>query len=110
MICFGITHHFYSFLFFRSQDLPSNHLGCTFGCPDVDLIELPRLKLAFNLRPDHEGVLRLYSVDHVDLYISNERNNGTQAMLAGIPHSLLLTNIKGESQVRSLFSRVVLYA
>ncbi len=65
----------------------------------MDFVELPRLKLAFNLRPDHEGVLRLYSVDHVDLYITNERNSSTAAMLAGIPHSLLLSNVRGETQV-----------
>jgi hypothetical protein len=51
------------------------------------------------MRADHEGVMRLYSVDHVDLYITNERNALTSKMLAGIPHSLLLSNIRGETQV-----------
>ena len=36
-----------------------------YGCPSIDVIELPRLKLAFNPRRDHENVLRLYSVDHM---------------------------------------------
>ncbi len=62
-------------------------------------MELPRLKLAFTARLDHEGVLRLYSVDHVDLYISNETNPLTAKMLSGIPHSLLLSNVRGETQV-----------
>ena len=73
--------------------------GLAFGCPDLDLIELPRLKLSFTARKDHAGELQLYSVDHVDLYISNEANHLTSKMLAGIPHSLLLTNVRGETQV-----------
>ena len=63
-------------------------------------MELPRLKLAFAAREDHNGVLRMYSVDHVDLYITNEVNPQTVKMLAGIPHSLLLSNVRGETQVR----------
>jgi hypothetical protein len=64
-------------------------------------VELPRLKLAFTARADHKGDVRLYSIDHVDLFISNERNASTVKLLAGIPHSLLLTNIRGEVQVRA---------
>ena len=70
-----------------------------FACPPIDLVELPRLKLAFTARTDHEGVSRLYSVDHVDLFVSNERNSMTSHMLAGIPHSLLLSNVRGETKV-----------
>ena len=73
--------------------------GLEYGCPPVDLVELPRLKLAFTARPDHAGVLRLYSVDHVDLFISNDHSTMTAKMLAGIPHSLLLSNVRGEAQV-----------
>jgi hypothetical protein len=73
--------------------------GLAFGCPDIDLIELPRLKLSFTARTDHEGTLRLYSVDHVDLFISNETSAMTAKMLAGIPHSLILSNVRGETQV-----------
>ena len=43
------------------------------GCPQIDSVELPRLKLAFTSRTDHEGKNNLYSIDHADLYISNER-------------------------------------
>lgn len=78
--------------------------GLKFGCPPIDLIELPRLKLAFTMKADHEGVHRLYSVDHIDLYICNERNALTSKMLAGIPHSLLLSNIRGETQVKEITS------
>ena len=42
--------------------------------------------------------MRLYSVDHADLFISNERNE-TSSMLEGIPHSLLLSNSNGEMSV-----------
>ena len=42
--------------------------------------------------------MRLYSVDHADLFISNERNE-TSRMLEGIPHSLLLSNSNGEMSV-----------
>jgi hypothetical protein len=73
--------------------------GAPYLCPDLDLVELPRLKLSFTLRPDHEGTLRLYSVDHVDLFISDERHAGHAGMLAGMPHSLLLSNVRGEAQV-----------
>ena len=44
------------------------------------------------------GAVRLYSVDHADLYVTNERNE-TSAMLRGIPHSLLLSNSNGEMSV-----------
>jgi hypothetical protein len=69
------------------------------GCPVIDLIELPRLKLTFTSKPDHTGTLRLYSVDHADLFISNERSPLTSKMLEGIPHSLFLSNLQHEIQV-----------
>ena len=83
----------------KNSDLGKSALGLRFACPPIDLIELPRLKLSFTARPDHQGVFRLYSVDHVDIYITNERNSLTSKMLAGIPYSLLLSNVKGETQV-----------
>ena len=42
---------------------------------------------------------RLYSVDHADLFVSNERNTLTSKLLAGIPHSLLLSNLQHEIHV-----------
>lgn len=69
------------------------------GCPNIDLIELPNLKLAFTGRYDHAGNYRLYSVDHVDLFISNERSATYSKMLAGIPHSIILANVRGEAQI-----------
>lgn len=73
--------------------------GVRYGCPIIDLVEMPRLKLSFTARSDHTGLLRLYSVDHVDLYITNDNNSMTAKMIAGIPHSLLLSNVRGEMQV-----------
>lgn len=40
----------------------------------VALIELPRLKLKFEPRADPQGVLRLYSLDHADLFISDRED------------------------------------
>lgn len=70
-----------------------------YGCPPIDLIELPRLKLAFEGRFDHAGEYRLYSIDHADLFISNERNPTYSKMIIGIPHSILLSNVRGEMQI-----------
>ena len=78
---------------------PKGHTGLEFGCPALDFVELPRLKLCFTARLDHDGVQRLYSVDHGDLFITSEKNEMTEKMLSGIPHSLLLTNVRGETQV-----------
>ena len=69
------------------------------GCPSIDLVELPRLKLAFMVRPDHNGELRLYSLDHSDLFVTNDRHPLINKMVQGIPHCLLLSNLKGEMQV-----------
>lgn len=67
--------------------------GLPYDCPDIDLIELPRLKLSLTARKDHEGVLRLYSIDHVDLFIANESNSNNDSMtiklLQGNNHSWL---------------------
>ena len=42
---------------------------------------------------------RLYSLDHSDLFVSNERQPLVNKMIQGIPHSLLLSNLEGELQV-----------
>ena len=69
------------------------------GCPPIDIVDIPRLKLTFTTRRDHAGQLRMYSIDHSDLFISNERNPLTTKMLSGLPHSLLLSTLQGEMQV-----------
>ena len=65
----------------------------------IDLLELPRLKLNFQSRRDEKGVMRLYSLDHVTLCISNERSALTSKLISGLPHSLLLSNANGEVMV-----------
>ena len=62
------------------------------------MVSLPRLKLTFEARRVDDSV-RLYSVDHADLFITNERNEMTTQLLDGIPHSLLLSNSNSELSV-----------
>ena len=69
------------------------------ACCSIDRVELPRLKLTLNVRQDLSGVLRLYSMDHADLFVSNERNAFLTDALRGIEHSLILSNAKAELQV-----------
>ena len=65
---------------------------------DLRIVTIPRLKLTFQALRVRDSV-RLYSVDHADLFITNERNEETTAMLEGIPHSLLLSNSNDEMSV-----------
>jgi hypothetical protein len=70
---------------------------------NVDLVELPRLNLAFQAKIVHlEGSrteIRFYSIDHVDLFITNERSDLIVHLMRGIPHSLLLSNQNGDLQL-----------
>lgn len=59
---------------------------------NIDLVELPRLKMAFHARTDSDGVTRLYSVDHVNLFVTNTRSELTTRLIRGIPHSVLLSD------------------
>ncbi len=65
---------------------------------DLSFVVLPRLKLTFAVRTVG-GVPRLYSLDHSDFYITNERTDTAVELLRGIPHSLLLSNANSELQV-----------
>ena len=65
-------------------------------CPDVEFVELPRLKLAFKEHKDHKGLPQLYSLDHADLYICNEASTQIDDLLRGLPHSLVMRNTQGE--------------
>ncbi len=64
--------------------------------PNLDLIELPRLNMSFQEKLDENGVMRLYSLDHVNLFVTNQRSNLTTKLMRGIPHSLLLSTTNGE--------------
>ena len=63
----------------------------------LHIVSLPRLKLTFQARQVGDSV-RLYSVDHADLFITNERDE-TASLLAGLSHSLLLSSSNGEMSV-----------
>ena len=68
------------------------------GVPELSLVELPRLKLSFAARRDHAGKLRLFSVDHVDLFVvPDQRAAAAFPLLEGIDHALLLSNARGDS-------------
>ena len=65
----------------------------------LDIVDLPRLKLTFGMRSDFEGKMRLFSLDHADLYVSNDVT-AVSGLMEGIPHSVLLRNAsRGESQL-----------
>ena len=60
---------------------------------------MPRLSLSFQMRRDDHGVLRLFSIDHSDLFVSNMRTADLERLIQGIPHSLLLANTNDQVQV-----------
>ena len=62
----------------------------TRGCQALELIELPRLKLSFTARPDQDGTMKLFSLDHANLFVSNSRDPRAVKLIAGMPHSLLM--------------------
>lgn len=69
----------------------------------IDVIEFPRLRLKFQAQSHPEDVpgsadhaqIRLYSCDHVGLFISNHRCAQTEKILSGLPNSILLEDIEG---------------
>ena len=60
-----------------------------------------RLRVCLSVPDCLPHQVRLYSVDHADLFITNERNSMTTELLAGIPHSLLLSNSNGNHLMTS---------
>ena len=69
------------------------------GCPGLEMIELPRLKLSFTSRPDEDGTIRLFSMDHANLFVSNTTDPRAVKLIAGIPHSLLVANAQREVSI-----------
>ncbi len=45
------------------------------------------------------GVLRLFSMDHVNLFVTNERSKLTSDLIRGIPHSILLADSNHEVSI-----------
>ena len=69
------------------------------GCPSFEMVELPRLKLSFMSRLDEDGTMRLFSMDHANLFVSNTRDPRAVKLIAGIPNSLLVANAQGEVSI-----------
>ncbi len=46
-----------------------------------------------------KGITRLYSIDHVSLFVTNQRSELTTRLICGIPHSLLMSNDNNEVQI-----------
>ena len=67
---------------------------------DIDLVELPRLRLSFTAESSAAG-LRLHCVEHAGLSVSgrDRMDARTRELLKGLPHSLLLENEVGELSV-----------
>ena len=74
------------------------NLPTAFGESALRFVMLPRLKLTFEARRVN-GTVRLYSVDHAELFITNARDEQTSRLLAGVPHSLILVSHNGEQSV-----------
>ena len=62
----------------------------------LELVELPRLRLEFTLQRDTQGVARLQSVQHPGLFVSWLRSERAASLLRGLPHALLLENAEGD--------------
>ena len=72
----------------------------TIGCMcSIDFVDLPRLKLSFTTKTNHDGVERLFSLDHADLFVSDQYDAFSSKLMATIPFSLLMSNLRGESQL-----------
>ena len=69
----------------------------------VSLVELPRLKLRLQprLHVDHLGAesVRLYSLDHANLFVSDRRSAMLTALLDGLDNCLLMENSEAELSV-----------
>jgi hypothetical protein len=66
---------------------------------DLWLVMFPRLQLVFEARRRANGAVRLFSVDHNDVFVTNERPAPLLELLDGIPHSLLLSDSNGDLSV-----------
>ena len=63
---------------------------------DAWLVALPRLNLTFEARRDAHGNVALFSIDHSDLRITNDRSGVPADLLEGMPHSLVCASSQDE--------------
>ena len=62
-------------------------------------IELPRRKIGFTARTDADGITRLYSLDHTNMFVPLQVREDVGQLLRGVPHSILLSNANDELHV-----------
>ena len=65
----------------------------------LELLELPRLRLAFDVRRGADGHVRLHSREHPGFFLGWMKSERHRALLRGLPHALLLLNEAGEAHV-----------
>lgn len=75
------------------------------GCASFDRVELPRYGLNFQVKAHRGGAnsgdteLRLWSVEHTNLYVDFEQSQTGEGLFADIPHTLSLRSEAGERVV-----------
>jgi hypothetical protein len=81
------------------MDNLSNCLVWTEDGTSISLVEFPRLNLSFRATYSDLDGMRLYSEDHAGLFVSNFRAPKIDAMLDGLPTSVLLENSHHEFSI-----------
>lgn len=71
--------------------------GTTAEQESMELVELPRLGLAFRVRPATAGrAVVLESLEHDGLVVSNRRSKEVELLMHGMPHAILLEDVAGD--------------
>jgi len=71
--------------------------GTTAEQDSMELVELPRLGLAFRVRPATAArAVVLESLEHDGLVVSNRRSNEVEQLMQGMPHAILLEDVAGD--------------
>ena len=65
----------------------------------LELLELPRLHLSFDVRRGGDGQVQLHSREHPGFFLGWMKSERHRALLRGLPHALLLLNEAGEAHV-----------
>ena len=62
----------------------------------IDVIEMPRLNLSFFTQTDRSGVIRLYSNDHIGMFISSSAVDSITRLKRGLQHCIILESDDGD--------------
>ncbi|CAM9378337.1 unnamed protein product [Chrysoparadoxa australica] len=66
----------------------------------IDMVELPRLRLTFVAKPAPEpGQVRLFSLEHTGMFLSNRRSSAIERLCEGLPQCLILETLDGDLQL-----------